>query len=204
MMGEPYSAIAAREVLEREIGARTPEAQAEYWAQAALDTEYFFWNGTSSPLTGDLQGRGLIERGEGRHTHYPHIHQRLRELLPFAAPCLVALAAGRASNVHHPYHTNGSDKLPADHAEHLLRTLESIALKGDWEAVPEETINQLVELMHRLWPDYKVMRSREERTGFCLQYVVRALHALRPRRFPRLRQNPRDSGEFNVSDHGLD
>ncbi len=120
--------------------------------------------------------------------------------MPQAAGHLVALARPLAGNT---YNADWTCKLPDDHAKYLLSLLEIIGPHGARQDVPESTIDDLAMLMHWLWPEYKAMRARQERTGFCLQAVVRALHSLRPERFPRWRQNPREAGEFNFADYGL-
>lgn len=200
MLGETYAEIEARKNLEREIRERTPDEQAKYWAHAALEIQEFFGTGHHTPFIEDLEIRGLVSRTETSHKQSLHLYKRLQELLPQAVPHLVSLIEPRAGN---EFNADWSNKVPSDHAEHLLSLFESIGPKGDRESVPEESIERLAALMQRLWPEYKAMRERKERTSACLQYMARVLHALRPDRFPRWRQNPRDAGDFNFADYGL-
>jgi hypothetical protein len=127
-----------------------------------------------------------------------HTQNRLKELLPEAAPLLIEEIARKASNGTQNYGVGPRE--PHDLASHLLSILESLGAHDSRDAIPETAIEQLREVQKKLWHD----AQNREKIGSCLQYTFRVLHRLHPDRFPTPKHDRRDHNRIiNASDFGL-
>jgi hypothetical protein len=178
MMGRTYEQLDGEQELLREVTAKTPHEQAYFWAQALLEDAESLYLDKTTPLVERLHSIGWWGmRMEPLANSSPEVAAQLVSLL-------VPLIEERASaHPRAPYVPNAEG--PRGDANEVATSLLSAVQRVGTvprhrEVVREEDVERLHQLLARLFRESESL----ERVGLTTALVARALHALRPHRFP--------------------
>ena len=173
MLGTTYEQIARDEAFLAEVRSWSLEKQAHFWCEAMRGDrrEVLAYVDKKEPV-----GAVTTPEWEWAKTY------GIRTIKPdWEAP--VALAEQLVSEVERHLTIQHAQEISPEQyfAESLIGEFEVLKNRPDLqEQIAEETISRLHALLKRLYDESK----NEERIGVTLQLTARALHALRPERFP--------------------
>jgi hypothetical protein len=175
MLGTTYEQIARDEAFLAEVRSWPLEKQAHFWCEAMRGDrrEILAYVDKKEPV-----GAVTTPEWEWAKTY------GIRTIRPdWEAPVTLALAERLVSEAERYLTLQRTQEISPeqDFAESLIGEFEVLKNRPELqEQVAEETISRLHALLQRLYDESK----NEERIGVALQLTARALHALRPERFP--------------------